>query len=145
MLIKILRVLKDYNNKQCAVTALIDGERHANIPMKEFIHLVRSQGAVQENFITTGSGVRGKGCCLECKEYLTRDEIWERYPNKAVVIEDGTYVSRDLARTLLKGVVLCVYDRTEGSKCGKYDYDGSHSVEVTVSIAQAIREWRGES
>jgi len=144
MTIKVLRVLKDYNNNQCAVTALFDGIRYANMPMQEFLRKARANGAVRENFAITSSGVKGKGCNLEYKEFLSSAEIWKRYPDKLVVIEDGIFSPNSVAGRLIRGVVLHVYDKKDKEVCYKrYQYDGIHLVLPTIDPVESLRKMRG--
>jgi len=131
MIIRIERVLRDYNKNQCAVTALIDGERCAYVPLRQLKQYI-DRGAVCENFIFTRAGVKGKECNLEFREYLTQDQIWERYPDKYVIVGDWSANPQSLLGTLVSGVVLRVFDRRDVAKCNKYRDNINYRIECTI-------------
>ena len=108
--IKIETVYKNSQGRQISADILVDGKLHEYVPIVQIAQQVKSGNYVADNFIVTSSGVRGRDCNLEFKEYLTWDEIVKRYPNKWVALdhaiyeEAGNYLSRPVG-----GVVVNIF------------------------------------
>lgn len=143
MELRVEKVLRDINDKQVGANLYVDGVRQPRVSLSE-IRSMLSSGATASNFVLTSNGLRGKGTSLEFAYFLTRDELEIKYPDRWVVIQDGTYVDGSVLGTMIDGVVVAVYTseeyktpecRWKYAKPG-YSCERTFSGEITSGVIQ---------
>lgn len=135
MTIEVERVLRNVNDKQCGVTAIVDGNRVPKMRLIELCSLLR-QGYKASNFVVSGGVVRAKKGNLPVGYLLTQEEMQRRFPDKWLVVKDGVYfvgsnyVSSTLG-TCESGVVVAVYDTADYLRHRDEYENGVYSFERT--------------
>lgn len=104
MKISVERILRDKNDKQIGVTAVVDGTRIPRLSLSELIANRRSYEC--ENFVLTSQGVRAKSGSLPEGWLLTRAEMDEKYDDKWLAVVDGRYMDNNPMNPCLDGIVI---------------------------------------